>query len=63
MRGYTVYSIDENGSISGHCEVDAESDQEAIFVVRSMQRQLETQVWYGDRRIARIPPHEPAGGA
>lgn len=57
MPRYSVYSVDEHGSISGQRTLDAVGDDEAIFAVRSMQRPLETQIWDGDRRIARIPPH------
>jgi len=56
MARYNVYSIDEHGSISGERVIEAVSDDEAIFDVRSMQRPLETQIWKGDRRIATIPP-------
>jgi len=54
MKEYQVYSIDENGGIAGNRVIQAESDEEAIFAVRSMQRPLETQVWNRDRRIGRI---------
>lgn len=57
---YNVYSIDDHGAISGERTIDAVSDDEAIFAVRSMQRPLETQIWVGDRRIAIIPPHKTA---
>jgi hypothetical protein len=33
----------------------AQNDDEAIFAVRAMARQLETQIWDRDRRVARIP--------
>lgn len=62
MPSYSVYSIDENGSISGQRSLDAESDAEATFAVRAMKRPLETQIWYRDRRIATIPGHRPADG-
>jgi len=38
--------------------LQAENDDEVIFAVRSMGRQLETQIWDRDRRVARIPPVE-----
>jgi hypothetical protein len=56
MPGYSVYSVDEHGSISGQRTIDAINDDDAIFAVRAMQRPLETQIWKGDRRIATIPP-------
>lgn len=61
MARYNVYSIDEDGSISGERTLDAMNDDEAIFTVRSMQRPLETQIWVADRRIAKIPPYKAAG--
>ena len=62
MRTYSVYSVDEDGSISGQRTLHASSDDEAIFAVRSMQRPIETQIWDRDRRIATIPPYRRAGG-
>lgn len=38
MKEYQVYSIDENGMISGNSVIEAQSDEEAVFAVRSMQR-------------------------
>jgi hypothetical protein len=61
MPSYSVYSVDEKGSISGQRTLDAVSDEEAVFAVRSMQRPIETEIWDRDRRIATIPPYRPAG--
>ena len=55
MKNYHVYSVDERGSICGDRTLEARDDDEAIFAVRSMGRQLETQIWDRDRRVARIP--------
>ena len=55
MRSYQVYSIDARGGICGDRTIEASNDDEAIFAVRSMARQLETQIWDRDRRVARIP--------
>jgi len=55
MKSYQVYSIDERGSICGDRTIEATNDDEAMFAVRSMGRQLETQIWDRDRRVARIP--------
>ena len=60
MPSYSIYSVDENGSISGQRSIDAINDDDAIFAVRSMQRPLETQIWVGDRRIATILPYRAA---
>lgn len=57
MKTYQVYSVDENGSISGNRTIEAANDDEAVFAVRSMQRPLETQIWDRDRRVARVPGH------
>jgi len=57
MKSYRVYSIDENGRISGDRMIDAETDEEAIFAARSMQRPLSTEIWHHDRRIARVPAY------
>ena len=54
MTQYRVYSIDPQGRISGDRVIEAASDDEAIFAVRSMQRELNTEVWHGDRRVGRI---------
>jgi hypothetical protein len=55
MKNYQVYSIDEGGVVTGNRVIEAASDDEAIFAVRSMQRPHYTEVWYGDRRVARVP--------
>jgi hypothetical protein len=57
MKTYRVYSVDENGRISGDRTIEAKDDDEAVFAVRSMQRPMLTEVWDRDRRIARVPPH------
>ena len=61
MARYNVYSIDEHGAISGERMIDAASDDEAIFAVRSMQRPIETQIWNRDRRIATVPAYRAVG--
>jgi hypothetical protein len=58
MKSYQVYSVDSQGGICGDRMLQAENDDEVIFAVRSMGRQLETQIWDRDRRVARIPPVE-----
>ena len=50
MRRYQIYSIDEHGGISGDRTIEAGDDNEAVFTVRSMQRPLETQVWFVELR-------------
>jgi hypothetical protein len=53
-----VYSIDPGGAISGERRIEAAGDDEAVFTVKAMQRPLETQIWDGDRRVARIAAHQ-----
>jgi hypothetical protein len=55
MKSYQIYSVDRNGAIFGDRTIEAETDDEAIFAVRSMQRSLDTQVWRGDCRVASVP--------
>jgi hypothetical protein len=57
MRAYQVYSIDENGSILGSRMIEAQSDEQAVFAARAMQRPYNTEVWHRDRRVARLAPH------
>ncbi len=57
MTEYRVYSVDECGRITGDRTIEAPSDEEAVFAVRSMQRPLVTEVWFRDRRIGRIAAH------
>jgi len=59
MTMYRVYSLLGNGSITGERDIEAVSDDEAVFAVRAMQRRLVTEIWKRDRRIARIPAYEP----
>lgn len=58
MKRYQVYSIDPGGMVSGERRIEAASDDEAVFTVKAMQRPLETQIWDGDRRVARLPGHQ-----
>jgi hypothetical protein len=58
MKTYRVYSIDGNGRICGDRTIEAHNDQEAIFAVRSMKRDLNTEVWDRDRRIAKVPAYQ-----
>jgi len=57
MREYQIYSIDSAGVIVGNRLIEAESDDEAVYAVRSMQRPNVTEVWYRDRRVGRVPAH------
>ena len=59
MPKYQVYSIDLEGGITGNRMIEAPDDDAAMFEVRAMKRQLNTEIWHGDRRVARIPgtPH------
>ena len=61
MPSYSVYSVDPDGSISGQRRIDASSDEEAVYAVRSMQRPLETEIWRRDLRIATVPAYSPPG--
>jgi hypothetical protein len=56
VQKYQVYSITEDGSVTGNREIEAASDDEAIFTVRAMQRPHNTEIWYRDRRVARVAP-------
>jgi hypothetical protein len=47
-----VAARDESGGV-----IEAVSDEEAVWAVKSMQRPLNTEVWYRDRRVGRIPAH------
>jgi len=53
---YQVYGVNSCGAIVGERWIIAESDDEAIAVVRTWGRLYECQVWKGDYRIARVPP-------
>jgi hypothetical protein len=55
MKEYQVYSIDAEGKVVGNRVIEAATDDDVIFSVRSMQRHLNTEVWHRDRRIARVP--------
>jgi hypothetical protein len=57
VQKYQVYSITEDGSVTGNREIEAASDDEAIFTVRAMQRPHHTEIWYRDRRVAKVAPH------
>ena len=57
MKNYQVYSIGPDGSISGDRTIAAANDQDIVFEVRAMQRPLDTEIWDGDRRIAKVPAH------
>ena len=59
MKQYQVYSIDEDGRIVSERKIEADSDDNAVYEARAMQRPLNTEVWNADRRIARIPPSRP----
>lgn len=59
MKSYEIYSVDDQGRISGKRTIEARNDEDAVFDVRSMQRPLETQIWHRDRRVARVPAHRP----
>jgi hypothetical protein len=56
VKKYQIYSITEGGSITGDRVIEAASDDEAVFAVKAMQRPHHTEIWYHDRRIAKIPP-------
>jgi hypothetical protein len=55
MASYQIYSIDAEGRVTGNRTIEASNDAEAVFAVRSMQRQLVTEIWRRDQRVARVP--------
>jgi hypothetical protein len=57
VKKYQVYSITEDGSVIGNREIEAASDDEALFAVRAMQRPHHTEIWHRDRRVAKVAPH------
>ena len=59
MKTYRIYSLDSRGRIVGDRDLDAATDEEAVFAARSLQRTLATEVWSRDRRVGRIPPFTP----
>lgn len=54
MTEYQIYSVDPEGRIVGNRVIEAATDEEAIYAVKSMQRQVATEIWCRDRRIARV---------
>jgi hypothetical protein len=57
VKKYQVYSITEDGAVIGNREIEATSDDEAVYAVRAMQRPHHTEIWHRDRRVAKVAPH------
>jgi hypothetical protein len=57
VKKYQVYSITEDGAVIGDREIEATSDDEAVYAVRAMQRPNHTEIWHRDRRVAKVAPH------
>ena len=58
MAQYRIYSVNDDGGIFGDRLIEAVSDEDAVFAVRSMQRPFPCEIWQRDRRIAKVPPYK-----
>jgi hypothetical protein len=52
---YRLYCLNEEGKIARADWIDAQDDDEAIAIARSMEKSVECEIWKGDRLVARIP--------
>jgi len=61
MVDYRLYCLDGVGRISAAGEViEAESDDEAIEIVRSKMLHLSCELWQGTRLVANFPASQSA---
>lgn len=56
MPKYRHYRLDGAGSISTADWLEAESDDEAIRQVRDRKLPVASEIWSGNRLVARIDP-------
>lgn len=55
---YKVYYLDDTGRIARGPEcIDAESDDEALALIRARKLSVSCEVWDQDRLVGRIPTH------
>ena len=60
MPGYRVYCLNAEGHISSAEGIEARDDGEALVIARSINRDVDCELWKEDRFIARLPALEQA---
>ena len=63
MRDYRLYCLDGAGKITSAEWLEAQSDEEAITIVRSLRKAMTCEVWHRNRFVARIPRFTAAGAS
>jgi hypothetical protein len=57
MADYKVYCLDGTGKISASPEfIEAQSDDEAIVLVRSKKLAVSCEIWQGSRLVTVVQP-------
>ena len=60
MADYRLYCLDGVGKITAAEWIDATGDAEAIMIASSLKKQVECELWCGNRLIVRIPAFRAA---
>ena len=55
MSEYKFYRVDVGGRFAAGEWMDAKSDDEAIALVRARKLDLNSEIWFGNRLVAKIP--------
>lgn len=59
MTTYRLYCFSElTGRVTAAEEVEADSDEAAIAVVRARKMPVKCELWHRDRLVAELDPHE-----
>lgn len=58
MPDYRVYCLNAEGHFSQAESIEARDDGEALVIARSINRDVDCELWNGSRFIARLPALE-----
>jgi len=52
---YKLYCLGDDGKIIAADWIDADNDEDAIAIARAMEKDLDCEIWKGNRLVARVP--------
>jgi hypothetical protein len=51
---YKLYCLGGDGKITAADWIDAESDEKAIAIARALKKDVDCEIWRGNRLVARV---------
>jgi len=52
---YKLYYLGDDGKITRSDWIDAQTDEEAVAIAQAMEKNVDCEIWKGNRLVARVP--------